>query len=310
LYIILYYVIINFMERLASAEPLTDFSVAERLNYQNDLSALTPRQLADYHFAVTALQLDGREIFLSAHAQDAANRIVDGTHHNLLVASGDALTKELLPGAMGFSAGHRESDRDSVATASHPDILERYAVYMPVTLPGGPRMGYVGTENTRLIYGMRNALEAHASNLAAVTTIVSDLADISQELFADIQKEQMEAGANSKVAGWLQFATNLRAFTHALRTGDWNMTTVTASMVINSAHGGGPIVERFTDVRQHGDKAKAYRAVLEASMGTYDELLPHASYEGGILYMYLTGKRKSLSGLPGGKAVPASFGWS
>lgn len=298
------------METPVLSEPQADFSVAERLSYQEDLSALSPRQLADYHFAVTALQLDGREVFLSADAQDSANRIVRDTHHNLLVASGDALTKELLPGAMGFSAGSRTDDRGPVLTASNPEILERYAAYMPNVLPSGPRAGYVGTENTRLIYGMRNALEAHATDPAAVTTIVSDLAGISQELFVDIQKDQIEAGDNSKVAGWLQFAANLQEFTTALRAGDWNMATVTASMVINSAHGGGSIVERFTDVRTHREKADDYKAVLEASTGIYDDLLPHTSYQGGILYMYLTGKRKSLTGLAGGVAVPASFNWS
>ncbi len=65
----------------------------------DDLSQLTPSQLADYHLAVTALQLDGNEVFLSDTIRTEADELIDRTHHDLLVASGDALTKEFVPDA-------------------------------------------------------------------------------------------------------------------------------------------------------------------------------------------------------------------
>jgi hypothetical protein len=284
----------------------------ECISTEQDIAVMRTTELADYHFAVTALQLDGSEVYLSDIARNEATRSIDRTHHTLLLASGDAMTKELLPGSQGFTAvDGGPSYRPEVFTAANDEVLrEKYLPYAIDVLDEGSRVSQIGEPMTELLSGMRQALYIHRDNPAMVRDIVRDIARTTREVFAEHRKDCAVRGQKIE-RGWLEFTDYAERLVDAEQDGSAADRQIAATIVINAVHNGartgagnGSIMERMTTDEQLAGRLVK---VLNATRGSYDDLLPHTGYAGGMLYMYLTGKRKSLGGLAAGQAVPGAF---
>jgi hypothetical protein len=293
-------------------EHLLEVSSAEYITTEQDIAALRTTQLADYHMAVTAMQLDNREVFLSEVARTEAVDLIDRTHHDLLLAAGDAMTKELLPGRFGFTTGGQDVSGQPavIATAGDETLREKYLPYTRPEAVTNRRSTEIGTEMTELLYGMRQALYTHRGDKEMTRDIVTDIARATRVVFNE-QRQNEEAEGLAPERGWLEFTSYVEHMVDAEQTGSRADRYVATTIVINAVHDGSSydthrssILERMTVDREYGRRLVQ---VLDATRGNYDELLPHTGYLGGMLYMYLTGKRKSLGGLAAKQAVPPAF---
>jgi hypothetical protein len=295
----------------------TVVSIQQEIFRGTDISDLDPRQFTDYHFAVTALQLEGGEVFLSDIAHDAALSVVEKTQYDLVVASADAITKEIIPSGLGATIGGMSACTTKNVKAVTAAFIESgsYADYIPpaITIDMLNADGY-DEDFARLAYGMRAKLREQRDDPAQVLPAVADIIALSQAYFTEDRIMKEEDGAPIFERGWHEFSGYLKEYLAVYQEKDWRMTAIQASRLINSLHESvddygerQPMVMRFTNHHAHPGKEDAYIAALNATMGSYEDLLQHAGYTGNMLYGYVTGQQKSLDRLPADRAVPLAF---
>ena len=287
---------------------------------KHDLSALSPQQLADYNLAVTAVQLDGTEIHLSNLIREDAEELIDRTHYDLLVASGDAITKELVP-EDGVAAATSWNGVDTSGASAVVALLQnpRLQKYLKPNEEGMPQAqvktnANIGTEATALLRGIRQDLIQTRGDRPEILRVMTDLAQVSETVFQEIHNQLR--GSDQETGGWLRFSAIVGAFSESLQSPDINTQLILANQLINAVHdnpGGrettyGSILTRFTHYNpKNPGKAAEYWNVMEASRGSYQDQRRYAGYLGTTLISYLEVKKHSLTGLPANKSVPAEF---
>lgn len=293
------------------AYPAEPVDVYQEIVDGGKLSRLDTVQLADYHFAVAAVQMDGKDVFLSTIAHKTATRIIGDTHHDLVVASADAITRELLPGGGTINPSTDAThDPEVIRAATDPTLIDAYGRYIPDAIINRS----IGVEPQeaviKTVFGMRRAAQAESRNPAAARTIATDIARLSSVYFA--AHRRMESGGRpgdpgARGTGWLEYTSYLTEFIGALDKDPVSTDSlIQGTRLINAVHDGqSAMVQRFS---HDYDEGFALLDVLDAAHEAQpDRLLKCAGYAGGMLHQYIIGRSKSLTRLPSDRAVPAQF---
>lgn len=300
-----------------------DLTLVEAVVRSEDVSRLTPAQLADYSLAVQALQTDGTETYLSDVAYAMATEVVDRTHYDLALASADALAKEMIPGGLG---GTNQQGGRMLSTAPVSAVCAvlrdkgDYREHLPTNFVVGITNELSLTAQDRaftaMVYTLRETLRDQRDEPEQALAIAADIADLARVFFAEQRRLDEVAGRQTSTEVWEVFAWETTAYLDMLAQGDRQATVILASMLINAAHKGTdikdgrplPMAMRFTNQYVHVGKDTAYQAVIQAAAEVdHDALLPLTTSRGVLFWAYLSGKQKSLDRLPADRPVPAVF---
>ena len=312
-----------------SDQEITDLTVGN-----GDISDLSPRQLAVYHLAATALQLNGQEIFLSDELLRLSEESAAKTHIDLAIASADAITKEFMPWGQTVLYGDISGDPRIKSIADSDVYKNRYIKYLDdpkldTVLTFGLNSDKLGSSVAALLWAMRQALRDNVNDVQKTLIIVKDIADVSGIIFAVIRESEIEkgvydpekgygSGKDKRKFGWLEFSEYVSELVESIsQTGelsDINLQIVAANRVIGAVHEGGlgsreensaSILNRFTIAQS---KRVEFLKVLDASRQTsLEELVSLAGVSGALLYRYLNGSEQSLDGLPSNKPISTAF---
>lgn len=244
----------------------------------HDIVPLRPSDIADYQLAVFARQRSG-QVPLSGMEEKTVDTIIAENQIAFLAASGDALTKEMLPGG-GTSAPLRlngderidamvEDINRSGRYTSIIDEIQLNDFLKEIGAQGSSTVQYLGYETTKTIWNMRQALERSArGDTRDVAAIVADIAKLTSMLFT-VTSDRYRQSGNQFAAQHIE--ESWQRFSQIVRTTASDMPRffptdskllIDFDRLLGSSHGYGPIVERFTTDPAVGGE---FRAILDAT---------------------------------------------
>ena len=265
----------------------------------HDISSLTPSDLADYQLAVFALQHE-EEYPLYGQQRQVAERVLSSVQKSILVASGDALIKEILPGG-GTHAENSIRDSELIASVIHNNDLDRYISsqddesYERLIENKGydfdhqSHIKYLGVDAIRIAWGMHCELDRKQFDSSYdFVQVVSDISRLAGAVFQStidvLEVAGNHAAAETLKDTWLSFSniTDEVAVDFTDLPSNSQQLIIGFDRLLGASHTGGPIVDRFT---VDSCKARDYREVLDiGKLSSLGELALHARVFGNYRY--------------------------
>lgn len=293
-------------ESIPSSIPIENSPQQLEYNFgvKGDISNLSPQNLADYHLAVS---LNLENPLLPDKVKWRAEDLVKKGHQNLLIATADAITKELLPwrgisgnkvlllgqtidDAYGENQAALGASLDPVLTSKY--VLKEDEELWSTSLHELAQNKYVrdpfqhiSKESARVIFGMRQELVRSINDPEKRQTIIRDTLTVGRKIFGEVAERHQNPTAQQ--TAWKDVAS--RALDLLNATSDpaqkaQRKDVLTANLLIGSIHGGGEsILKRFTLEKE---KAVRYLAVLDASRQSDFAVRALAGEAGKRFYAY------------------------
>lgn len=275
--------------------------VEARFGVVQDIAHMSPVALADYHLAVAAV---GRGV-LPPGLETSAERSIETFHDDLVVALGDAMAKEMLPwkGGQTVTTDPIEPNGQMRSFTANPAVRAKYirnadepewAASVGAKDPGSKFIGWLGTEQIRLMFGMRQVL-AESTKPVEQKNIVQDICTFTGMITGAIDAASHDGRPRN--IGWKNIQESTAEFIRlTARRGATDPKVITAAnTLLGLLHNARQSV--FQKFSLDTKKVSSMLQVLDASRQSDEMVAALASPYGRRLYEYASGQRATLLGV-------------